>query len=424
MSSSLRRGAGGRVDGGVGAKADELAPAPRAEAAIVRPPAPARSPATETLLALQRTAGNAAVTAMLQRVPNPGAPRLPTPSAAAAVPVRVRGMQQVFHQRMREANEILDGTKFHYDYVNGIYAENFNIHEVIVGQAAAEAATNEAIRGFLVDAALTAAGLGIEAKAAAAALKVAEKARTAAMKAKPVAQHMKEHGEIMGAAGKIASYGGKAIGLMGMPKDAEGAGPADPKALRVVGLENVVRAIQHVNGFRDDGDALLDGSVDVTAALAAEAPDSGRLKPEDFEALNEIEAACEALLAEAERLLIEIRVLRDRRNVPIPSWHEVEQDIWLAYFTSKGYVPAGSNILLNHMVDFEMWGPPGQPGGRLQIDAYIDAFTRPPTVTLPGREDDEKKQSVQHVNVTRMGLIRSAAAQLPAKWARIMLLRG
>jgi len=179
-------------------------------------PQPTQAQPSETgvagyLLGLQRTAGNASVSLMLQREP-----RLPTPSAASALPAQILGAQREFHQLMGEANEILRGTKFHYDYVNGIYAENFKIFQVVVGQANLEQLQNDQIADAILAGLALAAKFAPETAAASAVIKVwqlAQKIEGFASKA----------GKAITIAKAVAGPGGK-------DTDGESAGPSDPRS--------------------------------------------------------------------------------------------------------------------------------------------------------------------------------------------------
>jgi hypothetical protein len=94
--------------------------------------------------------------------------------------------------------------------------------------------------------------------------------------------------------------------------------------------------------------------------------------------------------------------------VPILSWLEVEQDIWIAYFTSVGHVGREA-VLRRRMVQIGLWGPVGQPGGRLGLaeDEEESWFLGPMvfegTKTVPGHEDEERQQSVPPQTMSRSG---------------------
>lgn len=337
------------------------------------------------------------------------APRLPTPSLASAIPAKVKGIQSQFHERMREATDIIEGTKFHYDYVNGIYAENYKIHRVVVGQAAEEELQNERIRDAIISAAALAAKMSPEGEAASLVVQIWQIAK----KVEGVSSKV---GKAITIAKAIAPGDKKAGG------DGDANAPAKPHELQLIGLENVVSLAMAVAQARDAGDSVLDAAVDLATQVAADTPDSGQLSAETGDALNEAATACEALLAETDRMMASLRTLRARRAVPIPSWHEVEQDIWLAYFNSIGHVPP-QQVLQKHMVDIGLWGPPGQPGGRLGVADEIEGIMAyEGSKTIPGHEDEDKKQSVAPQTVSKSQLIQSAAATLPAKWRKIMLL--
>jgi hypothetical protein len=333
--------------------------------------------------------------------------RLPAPSAAAAVPARIKGMQASFHDLMREANEIVEGTRFHYEYVNGIYSENFKIHRVVVGQAEAEHLQNERVREAILAGLELAASFAPEGKAANLAVKLWQGAEKIA---------------------KLAHRAEKAATIVqAIPaqKKAEGepeGGPVPPQEFQLMGLEHVVSLASAIGNVRDNGDGVFDAAVDFATQVGTDAPNSGQLPQEQADALTECAAYCEGLMQQAEEFMSSLRALRDRRKTPVPSWQEVEQDIWLAYFNAAGYVNT-AQIIGNHMIDLGLWGPPGQPGGRLGIADVREGFMLfDGSKTEPGREDESKQESVPAKTISKMQLIQGAAATLPAKWRRIMLL--
>ncbi|HXB63729.1 MAG TPA: hypothetical protein VNV42_02525 [Solirubrobacteraceae bacterium] len=355
---------------------------------------------------LQRTAGNDAVTRMLQR--EEGGPRLPTPSAASAVPARVKGMQATFHERMREANEIMKGTQDHYNYVNGIYAECFKIHQVVVGQAHEEDVHNEEIAEALIAAAsLALAFAAPEEEAVSVLAKIVEKAH-----------ELDEAREKIEKSGKIlkAFEGGEEHTELGE------AAMADPNELRIYSLEHVNELLFKVADVHNQGDMVLDKAVDVATSIGSNAPNSGALDADEQAALDAAEAAGNEILAGAEDLLTELRQLRERRKVTVPSWRETEQDIWIAHFSARNAIGT-EEVLCKHMVDIGLWGPPGQPGGRLGVaetDGSLISFREPKFI--PEHEDEKKQQTVGASMMDWMSIIEAEVAQLPPKWQRIMLL--
>jgi hypothetical protein len=354
---------------------------------------------------LQRRAGNDAVTRLLR---DSGAgERLPSPSAAAAVPVRIKGTQATFHERMREANDIMKGTQYHYNYVNGIYAECFKIHQVVVGQAHEEDVKSEEIAEAIIAAASLALSFAApEAEALGALGKIVEKAHK-----------LDEWRERLEKTGKIvaAFKGGEHA------EAAESAAP-DPSELRILSLEHVNELLFKVADVHNEGDLVFDQAVDISTQIATNAPDSGAIDAEQGEALDAAEAACNDILTATEELLASLRELRDRRSVPVPSWRETEQDIWIAYFASRHTI-GGEEVLRNHMVDIGLWGPPGQPGGRLGVAETEGAmsFYRDPKV-IPEHEDEEKKETVGATTMEWMQVIEAEETKLPPKWQRVMLL--
>jgi hypothetical protein len=375
--------------------------APTAQPTVAAGSASARVPE------LQRTLGNAAV-ARLLRQPAPAAvtPRLPSVSSAAAVPARIKGMQAEFHARMSEADEIVKGTKFHYDYVNGIYAGNFQNAQVVIGQAGEEQLRNEQIREAFVAGVSFALSFSPHGAAANVLIKIIQ-----------IAHKVDEARERVEKAAKVV----EAIHGAEKKEPAEG-GPAQPSELQILGLEHVIELMSSIAEVSNAGNVVLDGAVDLSTDIGSNAPSSGALDAKDAEALNAAEAACSELLASTDPLLADLRQLRNRRKVTIPSWREVEQDIWLQYFASKGRIGT-EEVLRNHMVDIGLWGPQGQPGGRLGVAETVEgvmSYQDPKTV--PAHEDEEKQQSVPATQVEWMQLIRNEAAALPAKWQRIMLL--
>jgi len=353
--------------------------------------------------------GGGGTSPVVQRKPSADtAGRLPSPSAAASVPPRIKGVQASFHDLMREADEIVEGSRFHYNYVNGIYRENFKIHQVVVGQAGEEQLQNERVKDAILAGAMLAASFSPHGQAA-----------TLAVKIWQIAHKIEENAVRIGKVLTIA----KAISPdKKKGDDAEGKGPAEPSELELIGLENLVSLASSLASARDAGDAVLDASVDFATQLATNAPDSGQLTKEESDALNESATLCETLLQQTEAMMAGVRALRERRKAPVPSWQEVEQDIWLAYFDAVGHV-SSAQVVTNHMIDLGLWGPPGQPGGRLGVADEPEGFMLyEGSKTEPGYEDQEKQQSVGPKTMTKTQLIKAAAASLPAKWRRIMLL--
>ncbi len=339
------------------------------------------------------------------------APRLPVVSAASAIPAQIKGLQASFHDRMREASDIVEGTNFHYNYVNGIYGGCFNNYQVVLGQAAEQKVESA---------------------------KIAEQILAPLELAVIV---FAPEGEAVGVVARILQIGEKihktALGLqktvtileaLGGKEETEKEGnppPASPSEFQILGLEHVVSLALAVAHVHNCGDRVLDGAVDLSTQIAADAPDSGALTTEQTAALNEALASSQQVLAETEPLLASLRTLRDRRKVPIPSWAETEQDIWITYFTSIGRCLM-EPVIENHMVDLGLWGRRGgPPGGRLGVseeEGLGGAQVWEGTKTMPGREDEETQQSTEPQTFTQMQLIQAEAGQLPAKWRRIMLL--
>jgi hypothetical protein len=362
-----------------------------------------------SLQELQRSAGNGAVTRLLRAGGTAGSQRLPSPSAASAVPARIKGMQLTFHERMTEANAIMKGTRDHYNYVNGIYAECFKIHQVVVGQAHEEEVQNERIAEAIVATASLALSFAApEGEAVGVLAKILENAHK-----------IDEWRERLEKAKKI----GEAIEKGGEKTQAgEEGGPTAPSELQILGLEHVNELLFKVADVHNEGDAVFDKAVDMSTEIEANAPDSGAIDAEQGEALDIAEAACQEILSSVEELLADLRVLRDRRKVTIPSWRETEQDIWIAYFASRHEIGT-EDVLRNHMVDIELWGPPGQPGGRLGVAETEGSisFYRDPKV-VPEHEDEEHGQTVGPTTMEWMAVVEAEQALLPPKWQRIMLL--
>jgi hypothetical protein len=356
---------------------------------------------------LQRSAGNDAVARLLRDSGASGAGRLPSPTAAAAVPARIQGIQASFLERMEEALTIVRGTRDHYNYVNGIYAECFKIHQVVVGQAHEEDVQNAQIAEAIIAAASLAVGFAApEAEALGVLGKIAEKG-----------EEIDKWRERIEKAGKIAEA------VKGPEHEAaQDTGPTAPSELQILGLEHVNELLFKIAEVHNKGDAVLNQAVSMSTQIATNAPDSGAISDEEGEALDGAEAACQEILSSTEELLTELRALRDRRSVPIPSWRETEQDIWIAYFASRHAI-GDEEVLRNHMVDIGLWGPPGQPGGRLGVAETegMMSFYRDPKV-IPEHEDPEKQQSVAATTMEWLAVIEAEQATLPPKWQRIMLL--
>jgi hypothetical protein len=316
-------------------------------------------------------------------------------------------MQAAFHERMHEANEIIEGTKFHYDFVNGIYAANFEIAQVVVGQAKEEQLRNEQIRDGLVSGASLALSLTPEGEAANLFLKILT-----------IAHKVDEAREKVEKAAKVYEM----ISGRGESVEAPEGGPQKPSELEIASLEHVLDLAFSVGRARDAGDKVLDGAVDLSTDIGSNAPSSGSLGAKQLEALQEAQSGCEEVLAATDALLDSLRQLRARRAVTIPSWREVEQDIWILYFASTGRIGT-EGVLRNHMVDIGLWGPRGQPGGRLGVAETaegLQSFEQPKTI--PAHEDEETGKSVGETTMDWMQVVRAEAATLPGKWERIMLL--
>jgi hypothetical protein len=330
-------------------------------------------------------------------------------AAASAIPAQIKGAQAAFHDRMGEAETIIEGTKFHYDYVNGIYAGNFKNAQVVIGQAAEEQLQNERIREALVSAASLGLSFSPEGEAANLFLKIVE-----------IAHKLDEVREKAEKLAKIAEA------ISGGEEKVEGGegGPAAPGELQIMGLEHVIELHRKVAVAHNAGDRVLDGAVDLSTDIAANAPSSGAIDDKQSAALTGAAEACQELIAATDLLMSELRELQARRSVTIPSWREVEQDIWILYFASRGRIGT-EQVLRNHMVDIGLWGPPGQPGGRLGVAEVIEgtfvkqAFEEPKVI--PGHEDEEAGKSVGPQTLDWMQVVQGEAAVLPAKWRHIML---
>jgi len=352
---------------------------------------------------LHRTVGNAAVTRLLRQ--SNGGGRLPSPSAASAVPARIKGMQQQFHTAMREAAEIIDGIKFHYDYVNGIYAGAYGHAEEAAAAAHTEELKNERIREAVIGAASLALSFTPEGEAENLLGKIVESVHK-----------IDEWRERLEKAGKVKA-------AFSPTEDVEPHLDADtPAEKQILGLEKVIELLTKVEIAHNHGDGVLDYAVDLSTQIAENAPDSDAIGSDEAGALNAAESACQEVLSSTDDLLAGLRELRDRRKVTIPSWAETEQDIWIGSFASSGRI-GDEQTLRDHMVAIGLWGPPGQPGGRLGVAETEGtlAFYRDPKV-VPGHEDEEKQQSVGTTTMDWMQVIQGEAATLPAKWQRIMLL--
>jgi hypothetical protein len=344
------------------------------------------------------------------------APRLPVVSAASAIPAQIKAVQAAFHARMQEAVDIVEGTNFHYNYVNGIYAACYGIQQVVLGQAAEQKIESQKIaEGLLAGVELVVMVFAPEGEAVGAVgriLQIGEKVHKAALKVEKT----------------VSILEAIEAGAGGKEKKEEGEGspaPAAPSEFRILGLEHVVSLALAVANVHNCGDRVLDGAVDLSTQIAADAPDSGALTAEQTAALDEALASSQQVLTETEPLLASLRTLRDRRKVPIPSWAETEQDIWILYFSSIGRCLM-EPVIENHMVDLGLWGRRGgPPGGRLGVseeEALGGAQVFEGTKTVPGKEDEETQRSTAPQTITQMQAIQAEAAQLPAKWRRIMLL--
>ena len=344
------------------------------------------------------------------------APRLPVVSAASAIPAQIKAVQAAFHARMQEAGDIVEGTNFHYTYVNGIYAACYGIQQVVLGQAAEQKIESQKIaEGLLAGVELAIMVFAPEGEAVGAVgriLQIGEKVHKAALKVEKT----------------VSILEAIEAGAGGQEKKGEGEGspaPAAPSEFRILGLEHVLSLALAVANVHNSGDRVLDGAVDLSTQIAADAPDSGALTAEQTAALDDALASSQQVLTETEPLLASLRTLRDRRKVPVPSWAETEQDIWIMYFTSVGRCLM-EPVIENHMVDLGLWGRRGgPPGGRLGVseeEALGGAQVFEGTKTVPGKEDEETQQSTAPQTITQMQAIQREAGQLPAKWRRIMLL--
>jgi hypothetical protein len=373
--------------------------------------------AHELMHVVQQTGNNGAPTqlsksplALQRETATP--PRIPVASAASAIPAQIKGLQATFHDRMQEASDIVEGTNFHYNYVNGIYAGCFNNYQVALGQAAEQKVESAKIaEEILAPLELAVIIFAPEGEA----VGVVERILQIGEKIHKTALGLEKTVTILEALeGKEATEKGE-----GNPA------PAAPSEFQILGLEHVVSLALSVAHVHNCGDHVLDGAVDLSTQIAADAPDSGALTAEQTAALNDALTSSQQVLAETEPLLASLRTLRDRRKVPIPSWAETEQDIWITYFTSIGRCIM-EPVIENHMVDIGLWGRRGgPPGGRLGVseeEGLGGGQVWEGTKTVPGREDEETQQSTEPQTFTQMQLIQAAAGQLPAKWRRIMLL--
>jgi Domain of unknown function (DUF4157) len=334
--------------------------------------------------------------------------RLPSPSAASAVPALVKGMQKQFHAEMSEAAQIIRGIRFHYKFVNGIYAGAFGHAQAAAAAAKKEELKNEQIVDGIIGAASLVLSFTPEGEAANLAIKIAKSLE------KVEAWHSRIEG-----AGKVLS----ALGLSHEEEEKE----LDPEAStqqKIVGLEKVIELQNAVADAHNLSDRVFDEWVDVSTNIAENTPDSGALSSDQAAALQAAQSACQDVLAWNSDLMDSLRELQKRRQVRIPSWAETEQDIWIAFFASTGKIGTEESFR-EHMVSIGMWGPPGQPGGRLGVaeSEEIGQLFRDPKV-VPGHEDERKQQSVGASPMDWMSIIRRENAQLPAKWKRIMLLVG
>lgn len=339
---------------------------------------------------LQRTAGNQAV--------GKAANRLPAPSAAASVPAQIKGMQVAFHDRMREANAIINATKAHYDNVNSIYAENFNIHRVVVGQAKAESVRNDKMVAEILSIVGTVAKLNPEGAAATAIVNIAK----FAVKVQNIAKK----------AGKVATIAEKVFGSE-KGKAVAGSEPMTPTELALIGSEHVISMMTQVNDVRDSADAVLDTAVDLSTQIGMDAPDSGQLDSEQAAALAETAAACEQMMAAIEPVLAALKELNDRRKVPMPSWREIEQDIWIAYFSNTGSI--GGGLVRNHVREIGLF----KRLGIVEITGMGMVWDQ---VQIAEGEDETRMQSMPRRQIIGMDAIEAAARSLPAKYRRLLLL--
>jgi hypothetical protein len=379
------------------------------------------------VLALQRSAGNRAVSKVFSRAAVPSwsgadegdskalgtsetmrvvarqtsGARLPSPSAAAAVPAQIKGIQSTFHNQMREADDIIQGTQFHYDYVNGIYRETFTIHQVVLGQANLEALQSERVADAIIAGAALLAKFAPETAAASAIIKIwqfAQKVESIASKA-----------------GKVLTIA-KAVGGGAKNKDGLGGAPMTPNELTLIGNQNIIAMMTQVADVRGSADAMLDAAIDVSTQIGMDAPDSGQLTAGQSVALTDTVAACEQLLAAIEPVLAALRALRDRRKVPVPSWIEFEQDIWIAYFNQVGRIGTGE-ALRSHMRDIGLFG-------RLGILEEHSMGMVWENADVPAKEDEATQQSVPAKTISGMEAVNAAAARLPVKYRRLMLLQN
>jgi hypothetical protein len=353
---------------------------------------------------LQSALGNRALTTMLQRETTERGslgvlqrePATKPSKLAASGPSRIRSAQKSFHGLMKRSNAILSGTRDHLDYVNGIYAENVGIYQVVMGQASAAAKRNEEIQDGLIG--------GVQLLAQ---LAPGGPAVTGLLKLWQFAEKVEEFTDV---AGKMVAVSRIPVPA-GVKDDATG-GVKTPDSQRVASLEMLLKYMADLAKFRDHGDSILDTAVDAAIQMFTDE------KP-DKKGVDALASACERLVAETQTMVDEITRLETRRAVKIPSWQEVEQDIWLIQLSRSD---PHSSVIDNHCVDIGLWGPFGKPGGRLGIaDEEGSVMIYEGTKTIPGHEDEEQQQSLGAQSVSRSELIRAEAAKLPQKWAKILL---
>jgi hypothetical protein len=337
----------------------------------------------------------------IQRKPDDAA-RRPVLGGSSGPKAQITAVKHAFHARMTEAESILEETRSHYETVNGIYAANFRIVGVVVGQAREEELRNEQIReGLLAGASLVLPFVAPEAAAAGLLAKILEMAHWL--------DERREQAEKLGKVVEAVWGGGE--------EHAEGggeAGPPDPREVEIASLKRLLDLHEKVTRASNAGNAVLDATDGIAANDAA--------------ALARAATACQELSAKTDSLLADLRDLRTRRRgLTIPSWREVEQDIWISYFVAHRRV-ATADVLRNHMVDIGLWGPRGHPGGRLGIAEFVEGtFVRQsyeaPKV-VPAHEDVSSGQSVAQTELDWMQVIGAEEKTLSAKWRRLMLAPG
>ena len=386
-----------------------------------------------SLLALQRVAGNRAVEDTLHlgvghppRDPAPGTKQVQrqghttttVPTSVAIGLSRISNYQNYFVRMMREASDIITWTRDYYRFVNGVYKGCYDIHRVVVGQAAEAEEKDKVYAEIVSGLALSAATfLFPEVVAGITALKEA-------IVLKPVIKLLPE--TLQPVLEGVVGAGKEAIAQAIKAAETDASGPS-PEQIELVTLHVIVELFQMKDGLDNTGMAFFSDALAAMnhfVELGASKSSSPQQATDISHAVTNITERADYLVTGLDDPMTKLRALRDRLWKVVPSWQRCEQDIWIAYFHARKK-EWGGEVMRKHMVDLGLAGPPRQAGGRLGVPVDInDALSSTyPYVTTPGHEDAEHQMTVAPKLVGLDEVIAEAAEKdVKPYWRKVLLL--